>query len=195
MGCRKGQLVLALVVVGLFMLLLAVLTEAYTLKPPVELHIGQLFGSLLLIALLLERALEVFLTSLRAPASEALTEEIKVLQEAVDKTPDGAEAIELKGKQDELAKRRQATRKIALFAALIVGIAVSVSGIRTLETMVQVKAGSSFVSGLQAALFRLLDTLLTGGVIAGGSDGIHKLAEVYRAATESHTRRAKRADA
>ena len=39
----------------------------------------------------------------------------------------------------------------------------------------------------QQIIFHAMDVIITGGVIAGGSDGIHKMAEWYRTAMESRS--------
>ena len=63
------------------------------------------------------------------------------------------------------------------------GLLISAVGIRTLESMVDRNALTE-ISRLQSLVFRLVDVLLTGGVIAGGSEGIHKIANIYNAFTE-----------
>lgn len=81
----------------------------------------------------------------------------------------------------ERGRYKSRTRKIALWSALFVGILVSGVGIRALETLVQFKELASkplFYQG-QLFIFRSLDTLLTGGLIAGGSEGIHKVVQVF----------------
>ncbi len=44
----------------------------------------------------------------------------------------------------------------------------------------------------QLNFFNFLDVFLTGGLIAGGSDGVHKLIEVYRSFTEASTIKVKK---
>ncbi|EKQ67710.1 hypothetical protein OsccyDRAFT_3998 [Leptolyngbyaceae cyanobacterium JSC-12] len=73
------------------------------------------------------------------------------------------------------------TRRIALWLALFIGLLISGVGIRALETLVTIQEFDQepmFYNG-QIFIFRSLDTLLTGGLIAGGSDGIHKLVRVF----------------
>ncbi|WP_414544151.1 hypothetical protein [Nostoc sp. CCY0012] len=50
----------------------------------------------------------------------------------------------------------------------------SAVGIRALETFVNIQG----LPDNQVTVFRWLDVFLTGGLIAGGSEGIHKLTQV-----------------
>jgi len=80
------------------------------------------------------------------------------------------------------AEYKSRTRKIALWTALFLGLLISGVGIRALETLIILRDFPDkqpiFYNG-QVCIFRFLDTLLTGGLIAGGSDGIHKLTQVF----------------
>jgi hypothetical protein len=53
--------------------------------------------------------------------------------------------------------------------------------VRTLEMLVDAKVvGDLLVSAPnQVAAFRLVDVLLTGGLIGGGSEGVHKITQVF----------------
>jgi hypothetical protein len=68
----------------------------------------------------------------------------------------------------------------SLWSGLIVGVLVSAVGIRSLQTLIDAEAFSK-ADCCQRVLFIFVDVLLTGGILAGGSDGIHKLVEVLRA--------------
>uniref|UniRef100_A0A832H585 Uncharacterized protein n=1 Tax=Oscillatoriales cyanobacterium SpSt-402 TaxID=2282168 RepID=A0A832H585_9CYAN len=91
---------------------------------------------------------------------------------------------EMDRSQDLKLKRalyKSETRRIALWLALFIGLLISGVGIRALETLVVFQDFPEkpiFYDG-QILIFRSLDTLLTGGLIAGGSDGIHKLVRVF----------------
>jgi hypothetical protein len=55
---------------------------------------------------------------------------------------------------------------------------ISGVGVRSLDTLLVPVQQGALNSGIQGALFRCLDVLLTGGLIAGGSDGIHKITQL-----------------
>ncbi|MGH7391519.1 MAG: hypothetical protein ACREM3_18970, partial [Candidatus Rokuibacteriota bacterium] len=83
---------------------------------------------------------------------------------------------------------RCVTRQIALATGLVLGFLVSGVGVRALGLLVDPSLNGS---PAQAAAFRLVDGLLTGGVIAGGSEGIHRVATVFDNFMSATARRAK----
>ncbi len=108
-------------------------------------------------------------------------------EEAVEAIPEGTDelTVELNLELAKLTTNQQLrsayksqTRKIALWTALFVGLLVSGVGIRSLDSLIQ-PVQSSMYSGIQSLMFRCLDVLLTGGLIAGGSDGIHKITQLF----------------
>ncbi len=58
------------------------------------------------------------------------------------------------------------------------GLALAVLGVRVLEPLVEADV-LLLAQPWQAKGFRLYDVLLTGGLIGGGADGIHKLVSVF----------------
>ncbi len=97
-------------------------------------------------------------------------------EELTDELRDELE--KLRKNQQERSRYKSETRKIALWTALVVGLLVSGVGLRSLDTLVQPVQGSMY-SGVQSLVLRCLDVLLTGGLIAGGSDGIHKITQLF----------------
>lgn len=79
------------------------------------------------------------------------------------------------------------TRIIALWTSLFFGILISAVGIRSIEPLVVI----DFNNSIQVSIFRCLDALLTGGLIAGGSEGIHKLIKVFTDFTEASSKQIK----
>ncbi|WP_392531550.1 hypothetical protein [Nostoc sp. C117] len=196
--------------------------------------VTQLLSLLLLISLLLERSLEVFITTWRGSTVKELDvkvlknklkiSEIKNVIEKQPQTEVSSETVrestvntdEVSGKSatvikesskfepelinqlnveiDDLranelvrANYRSDTRKIALRSSFILGIIISAIGIRALETFINVKGLPSH----QILVFRWLDVFLTGGLIAGGSEGIHKITQVFMEFFEATTEQIK----
>ena len=180
----------------------------------------QVLGVLTLIALILERSMEVFLTTFRAAAGEEMDRKIDALEEKIWSLRKQAERMdvlpgeeqekalqerknrraELKEELEKLEERlskeatergnyRSTTRKIALWVALFMGLIVSALGFRALASLVGQETLNLLPSGQKQAV-HIVDLILTGGLIAGGSDGIHKIAEVLRSNMEASTRRA-----
>ncbi|MDZ8189036.1 MAG: hypothetical protein RMX96_29850 [Nostoc sp. ChiSLP02] len=183
----------------------------------------QLLTLPLFISLLLERSLEVFITTWRSPFIEALDieiqrqktlidEKLKLAKEQKSQTqktdyssnissilpPEGMsleqqiiqnfiqsqeqvllvikpEFDDLNAKERQRAAYKADTRTIALWTSLLFGLLISAIGIRTIEPLVVIDLNNQ----IQVVIFRSLDALLTGGLIAGGSEGIHKIIQVF----------------
>jgi hypothetical protein len=88
------------------------------------------------------------------------------------------ELIKLKTNEQLLSAYKSQTRKFAMWTALLVGWLISGVGVRSLDALVQPIQGSMY-SGVQSLLLHVLDVFLTGGLIAGGSDGIHKITQLF----------------
>ncbi len=173
-----------------FAIILLFLISAYFWAPePLDLKtigVSELLpflGTLLLIALFAERTLEVFLTTWRGPIASIKDQEIESKDnEIVDlksMKPQDKKAITRSQKELNVLKKdreeyRMGTRRWALWAGLLIGLVISSFGIRALNELIIDQP-----EGLQEVLFKILDIVLTGCIIAGGSDGIHKIAEVY----------------
>jgi hypothetical protein len=187
--------------------------------------VTRLLTLLALIALFLERALEVFVNTWRGPREEELNNEInnnkrvieekKGLRETRIEQPQGIlkttetevsekpqkvkeevsvetipaetgkltaevnlELTKLKTNEQLLSAYKSQTRKFAMWTALLVGWLISGVGIRSLDALVQPVQGALY-SGVQSLLLHVLDVFLTGGLIAGGSDGIHKITQLF----------------
>ena len=161
--------------------------------------IGQLLGSLLLVALFLERALEVFITTWRGPdaaefdrrveARRVQLEELKA-QPQPDQAQLTAAVNALEQAEQERTTYKSQTQRLALWTGLTLGLLVSAVGIRTLQTLVT-PDGLSTLPQRQVVVLHVVDVLLTGGLIAGGSEGIHKLTQVYTNFMEASAKRAK----
>jgi hypothetical protein len=105
----------------------------------------------------------------------------------VTKIPEGADKLtaelnlelnKLKANEQLRSAYKSQTRKIALWTALSVGLLISGVGVRSLDTLLQPVPQGALNSDVQGLVFRCLDVLLTGGLIAGGSDGIHKITQL-----------------
>ena len=141
--------------------------------------VSRLLAFPLLVALFLERALEVFVNTWRDPEAEKLDLEVKDAEKKLAAAATDASAITaVKTATQAQIDYRSDTRRIALWSALVMGVVVSAVGVRTLQTLVD-SASLQSLGKFQRDAFLLLDVFLTGGLIAGGSEGIHKLTQVY----------------
>ncbi|MDF5715825.1 MAG: hypothetical protein PUP93_18560, partial [Rhizonema sp. NSF051] len=138
--------------------------------PPKTFNISQsksddilhLLTSLLLITVFLERALEVLVSIYRCPKEYELENKIGNLKlESSEKL--------------ELQKYKSETKKRVLYVGLFFGILISVLGIRILESFILPPPQDIW----EVHVFRVIDTFLTGFVIAGGSEGMHQILKVF----------------
>ncbi|UCE06080.1 MAG: hypothetical protein JSW07_21250 [bacterium] len=177
--------------------------ESASLKNIDVTDIGQLLGTLFVIALFLERALDVFLTTWRAEHSEELDQSIQECQHKISEFKVQSEDYrnankaeldnlikKLKETKQEKLTHSSNTRIIAMWIGLFFGVLISAVGVRTLGTL----TNPATLPLKQKSLFNFIDVLLTGGLIAGGSDSIHKLTELYRNFVETTSKKAKKAE-
>lgn len=156
----------------------------------------QVLTPLFMIALVTERALEVFVNTWRAPGMDELglkmrqrRKALKEAQRAGTRADDVLKA--LRELEVECQKYRADTHRFALRLGFILGVAVSAVGVRTLEGLLAPGALPPTLSPFHQTAFHTLDVLLTGGVIAGGSDAIHKLIQLVTTFLETTTRHVK----
>lgn len=174
--------VLAVMAIGVNFSALKLSQEGLTL-------FGQILGTLLMLSGVLERALDVLLSISRAEDSEKLRAAVDEKQRIVDdaqkqNTPVPRDMIDALEKAKAVrAKFRAKTMRLAMAGGLVVGVIVSAIGFRALQTLIDTTSLGE-LGRIQRSAFDFVDIVLTGAVLAGGSDGIHKLIEVYRKFTE-----------
>ncbi len=143
---------------------------------------------LMFFALITERSLEIFITAWREPAAadlqnrnDDIKKKIKWLEtkETLKSIDDKNAAVRAElenssGLEKEITVYRSKTQRIALITGLVCGIIISAIGVRVFEPlMVSIPAGS------QGEAFHWVDIILTGGLIGGGSEGIHKVTTLF----------------
>lgn len=130
------------------------------------------FGYVVLVCLFLERAIEVFLSALRGGGADRLDQELRSF-DAVDRLDDEARA-RFQALQLARSEYRSHSRLIAQQMGLCMGVMVALVGLRILEQLVVAPP-----TGWQGQWFTCVDILLTGSVLAGGSDAVNKLTKAY----------------
>lgn len=78
---------------------------------------------------------------------------------------------------------RAETKEVALFVGFVLGTLTSFAGVRALQGMLAESAAPSSV-------FSAIDILITGAMLAGGSEGIHRMANVFTSFMDSLSARA-----
>ena len=127
---------------------------------------------LFLIALFQERALDVFLTIVRAPESDEKQRKLLHLQR-------GKDSSKIEKAEQALSNYKIKTRNMAMYLGYVLGFIISMIGIRALEPLVDSGTFQN-LGEVQQNMFRMVDIFITGGLMAGGSDGIHKITEILR---------------
>jgi hypothetical protein len=184
-------------IVTIAWLSLWVAPQAVPLKST-EVNFLQLFSSLVFMALVLERALEVFINTWRGPRAAlytlAIKEKLGRIEELKQGGPDAATQLSqarasLKRLKHKRLCYRCQTQQLALGVGMVLGILISAVGIHTLQALVEPSV-LGHLGNSQARALHLIDVLLTGGLIAGGSEGLHKMALVFTTFMETTAKRA-----
>jgi hypothetical protein len=132
---------------------------------------------LFLVSLFIERAIEVFVTAWRGPESAIRDRQIKELRKAI-KDGKGELITELARVSAEKEYCRSRVQRIAFASGVGLGIVISSVGVRALGLFVD-PASFGTLSPKQQASFNMVDVLLTGAMLGGGSDALHKLVSVF----------------
>lgn len=135
-------------------------------------------GILYIVALFVERSLEVFIKAWRQGVKSRLEEEAR---SAKDEAKPGAEKA--------LEEYRAGTQRRALLVGLTLGILVSLSGVRLLGPIFEIGIGAAW--SFQQAVFQFTDIVVTAGLIAGGSATIHELMALIDDFLKTSRKRAK----
>ena len=86
---------------------------------------------------------------------------------------------QLEEAKNDLEEYRSITKNIISILSLFAGIVISLAGVRILQSFADIS-----LVGKQLSLFNTIDILLTGGLLAGGSAGVHRLTKVYEQVTD-----------
>ncbi|MCK7612000.1 hypothetical protein [Roseibium sediminicola] len=136
---------------------------------PVQAAISTL-GVLFIIALFVERANEVFVSSTRLLVRKQAELEIA----AIEAEPlDDASKANLAQAKKTLLAYRTGTRLVTMTFSVIVSTLLALAGTRALSPLLEVQFDA--LAQVQWAALQFVDILLTVAIISGGSSGIHTL--------------------
>lgn len=164
----------------------------------------ELLGGIILISLFVERGLEFFVELWRGATKnfkvhqvDRLKQEIKRLETQGVETKMLAEKYQTLDKLcEDVHRYTNITARVALWTSFLFGLLISVVGVRALAPLVKVpnvwmEAGMTGSVQLQAYVFRAADIILTACLIAGGSEGLHKIMRLYNRFMDESARRVK----
>jgi hypothetical protein len=147
---------------------------------------GSLLASLLFASAILERALDVWLSIWMGGEADLLDGEIRQLKANIDKSPPetpqqaiATDRQELEMLQVKRTEYQGKTRKRALPIAMGAGLIISAIGLRALDPLFESPEANS-QQLIQSHVFSAIDIIVTGTLLAGGSDGIHWIVALYR---------------
>lgn len=150
--------------------------EAITFKPITRDSVLGTLTWLFIVALFIERAVEVIVSTLRDSDAAPLEHAVAAAQDRIDAQAQVAPAAmpylePLHAAQKMLLDYRSETKQLALCISFVLSLFVSVAGVR---------AFGSIVNGVPPDnhLFAAADVIVTGAVLAGGTDAIHQMMNV-----------------
>ena len=176
-GVRTARLILLLAIALCIVIIVWMNPSLIRFWPFTAGEVVQLLTPLFLIALFIERALEVFLTVWRAGGSANVELEVRHFRKLSDKNP-ATHSSDLLNSERLLSAYKAETQKIAFICGIAFGIVVSAFGVRSIELFVDPDVFRS-LPGIQRSLFNVVDVILTGALLGGGADGMHKLVSVF----------------
>jgi hypothetical protein len=142
------------------------------------------------LAILIERALEILLTTWRSETARQKELEVEHARAELEQHASAAgpysrslwarQFASLQPLEQDLESYRGQTRRYSMWIGLVLGCLLASLGVGLFRDMI---SNLGQLHGLQKFLIVVVDIILTGGLIAGGSDLFHKLIEVYGAFT------------
>jgi len=155
-------------------------------KPYSAADFTQQLAPLVLIALFIERSLEVLITVWRGGRAGELQRDVEksiALPES-----DQLRATKVQAAIDAFDRYKFVTQQIALPSALILGILISALGIRGLGNFADLDKLTDHPT--QKYLFNVADVLLTGALVGGGSDFVHKVITTFTGLMDATSQKA-----
>ena len=160
-------------------IVLAAEPELIRFAPITAAELTEILLPLMLVSLFLARAVEVLVTAWRQGARDQIELAIESLTES------GGSTSELR---HELTAHRDGTRCVALLASMVTGVLLASLGLRSLELLVDADMLAALPAWQQTG-FSAFDVVVTGALIAGGADGIHKVVATFTGFLDESSRR------
>jgi hypothetical protein len=175
---KAGPIVVGIAIAALVVLEINGRSPApVSFKPVTQQSFFGLMSWLFVVALFVERAVEVIISVIRDAGASPLEQACEAAQDKVDEetrvNPGSvADLGEVHRTQAAIAAYRSETKQIALCIGFVLGLFVSLAGVRALDSIVNTVPAANW-------LFPIADIILTGAIIAGGSDGVHQMVNVF----------------
>ncbi len=157
-----------------------------------------LLTNLGVLILVLERTLEIYASIWfrkdRIPLDESVSKadalvDIEVKKSAVPEKVDEPKLEKAldqrKTASEKLKEYKQKTMTYTIWVSFFAGIIISIAGFRVLDSLFI----SDNITGIQLRIYTYADILLTAGILAGGSNGMHSLSTTLGAFFDSSKER------
>jgi len=163
-------------------------------------RVADLLTNLGVLLIVMERSLEIFTQIWRRQGKLALNLTLDSQEQFLEQArknwessagDDGRKATYDTARNDRdtaekaLEDYRSETGTLTVRTSLVIGIVISTVGFRILETLFV----SDSLTGLQLNLFNIVDILVSSGVLAGGSSGVHLLSSTLGKFFETSNKR------
>lgn len=177
MKTKMGAVIVVLAIAAL--LVIAILGAAPGIVPFKPISRQAILGTLswlFVVALFIERAVEVIVSTLRDAEAATLQQKVDAEQEKVDAqaklTPSALPYLtQLHAAQQRLIDYRSDTKELALCVSFILSLFVSLAGVRAFGSIMMPPSPATW-------FFAAADVIVTGAVLAGGTDAIHQMMNV-----------------
>ena len=146
--------------------------------------VAGMLAPLVLLALFIERAVEVVMAVWRAPGARALEARLARARRRASAEP--AAQGDVEALEGALRTYRAASQRLAFLTGVTMSALLALAGVRALAEMLDPAVA---VPAPRAGLFALVDVALTALLLAGGADGIHKLATTLTCFLETTRKR------
>ena len=127
-------------------------------------NVGKVMAPLVLVAAFIERSVEVILTPWRGDESDLIEQRVQAQTASGNIRAAESEAVRLR-------EHKNGTRRRAFMLAVSLGLAAALLGFRGIGSLVE--------SAPDGGLFVFFDVLITGFVLGGGADGLHKPVKAF----------------
>lgn len=160
-----GRPLMIALLVAIVVVILTVVVQNPTLVrfwPFTATEFVQMMTPLIMVSLFVERGLEIFIKGSYGEGEERL------------------EKMIARGERDAeaLVVYKARTRRVAFAGAVLLCLTISAMGVRALEQLVDPPVLARFTDS-QFRVFRTVDVALTGLLLAGGADGLHKIVSLF----------------
>lgn len=190
---EKRQLFVLWGILALLLIIAVILGPKVVFLPTKDFGIGdvtKLLGRFFVLALFVERTLEVFITAWRGEKTVKLEQALKNAKASLQSPPDQPVPQEVKEAAEKLAEYKCETQSIALRSGLVLGILIAAVGVRSFNVFID-ESKIQWVYSLHKYMYNFLDILISGGIIGGGSEAIHKLMNVITEFLDATAKRVK----